>query len=337
VVWVTLVFCRDPVPGPLSVRITRGVGGVVQREDVEFQSEGTTVRGWLYRPAGDQDVPAVVLAGGWCYVRELVMPHYAEAFAEAGIAALVFDYRNLGVSDGEPRQHLDPVAQIRDYHNALSFLERTPRIDPERLGAWGISYSGGHVLVLAATDPRVKAIVSQIPVVDGFRNMRRIHGTLGWRTLWDAVLRDRALRYENPEDRLYIPHATANPERELSAWPFPETQSTFAALQSTEAPLYQNLSTMESVDLLLNYDVNYFADRIYDTPSLMIVAEGDDLTLWDLEIETYNKIPTRKKQLVVLPHTSHMTLYSDRDKLAAAAEHATAWFVQRLLPGQPTS
>src|SRR4051794_10731811 len=70
------------------------------REDVEFQSEGTTVRGWLYRPDdADGDVPAVVLAGGWCYVRELVMPYYAESFAAAGIAALVFDYRNLGVSD----------------------------------------------------------------------------------------------------------------------------------------------------------------------------------------------------------------------------------------------
>ena len=304
----------------------------MRREDVEFLSEGTTVRGWLYRPEGDAgDVPAVVLAGGWCYVRELVMPYYAEAFAAAGIAALVFDYRNLGVSDGEPRQHLDPNAQVRDYQNALSFLERTPGIDADRLGAWGISYSGGHVLRIAATDPRVKAIVSQIPVVDGYRNMRRVHGTMGWRRLWQAILEDRQLRYEDPAKRLYLPHATEEPENEVSAWPFPETKTTFAQLQATEAPLYQNLSTMESVDLLLDYDVNYFVDRIYDTPTLMIVAEGDDLTLWDLEIESFNAIPTHKKELVVLPHTSHMTLYSDRDKLAAAAEHATSWFVRQLL------
>ncbi|NRQ48715.1 alpha/beta hydrolase [Aeromicrobium stalagmiti] len=309
----------------------------MRREEVEFLSEGTTVRGWLYRPEGStEDVPAVVLAGGWCYVRELVMPYYAEAFAEAGIAALVFDYRNLGVSDGEPRQHLDPTAQIRDYQNAVSFLERTEGIDADRLGAWGISYSGGHVLVLAATDPRVKAIVSQIPVVDGYRNMRRIHGTMGWRRLWSSILEDRQLRYDDPSKRLYLPHASEDPENELSAWPFPETKTTFAQLQATEAPLYQNLSTMESVDLLLDYDVNYFVDRIYDTPSLMIVAEGDDLTLWDLEIESFNSIPTHKKELVVLPHTSHMTLYSDRDKLAAAAAHATTWFVRHLVPEKAT-
>ncbi|QBJ96899.1 alpha/beta fold hydrolase [Rhodococcus sp. ABRD24] len=303
----------------------------MRREDVEFTSEGTTVRGWLYRPDTEEDVPAVVLAGGWCYVRELVMPYYAEAFASAGIAALVFDYRNLGVSDGEPRQHLDPKAQILDYRNALSFLEEASGIDSNRLGAWGISYSGGHVMVLAATDPRVRAIVSQIPVVDGYRNMRRIHGTMGYRRLWDAILEDRRLRYADPSQRLYIAHASEDPENELSSWPFPETKRTFAALQATEAPLYQNSSTMESVDLLLDYDVNFFAPRILDTPSMMIVAEGDDLTLWDLEIETFNRIPTTKKELVVLPHTSHMTLYSDKSKLAVAAEHAARWFTEHLL------
>lgn len=307
----------------------------MRREDIEFTSDGDTVRGWLYwpdEPSGD--VPAVVLAGGWCYVRELVMPYYAEAFAAAGIAALVFDYRNLGVSDGEPRQHLDPTAQIRDYQNALSYLERRDGIDADRLGAWGISYSGGHVLVLAATDPRIRAIVSQIPVVDGYRNMRRVHGTMGYRRLWEAILEDRRLRYDDPAKRLYLPHASTDPENELSAWPFPETRTTFAALQETEAPLYQNSSTMESVDLLLNYSVAPFVTRIYDTPTLMIVAEGDDLTLWDLEIESYNAIPTTKKQLVVLPHTTHMTLYSDRDKLSVAAAEASQWFVRHLLdPG----
>lgn len=303
----------------------------MERLDVEFQSEGTTVRGWLYLPDGGGPHPAVVLAGGWCYVRELVMPHYAAQFAENGIAALVFDYRNLGVSDGEPRQHLDPWMQIRDYQNALSFLATRPEVDAERLGAWGISYSGGHVVVLAAIDPRVKVIVSQIPVVDGYENMRRVHGTMGYRRLWSTILEDRQRRFADPEGRLHIPHATAEPDQDLSTWPFPETYHTFKALKDTEAPLYQNSSTVESVDLLLNYDIIPFARRVYDTPTLMIVAEGDDLTLWDLEIGAYNALPTARKRLHVLPHTTHMTLYSDRSKLQVAAEQATDWFVQHLI------
>ena len=74
-----------------------------------------------------------MLAGGWCYVREIVMPTYAKAFAAVGINAMIFDYRNLGVSDGDNRQHLDPWAQIRDYQNAISFLERRDDVDPHRI------------------------------------------------------------------------------------------------------------------------------------------------------------------------------------------------------------
>ncbi|MDQ1627100.1 MAG: uncharacterized protein QOI54_844 [Actinomycetota bacterium] len=305
------------------------------REDVQFDSDGTTVRGWFYAPDGPGPHPTVVLAGGWCYVRELVMPHYAEEFARRGIAALVFDYRNLGVSDGEPRQHLDPWMQITDYQCALSYVETREDVDASRLGAWGISYSGGHVVVLAAIDPRVRAIVSQIPVVDGYENMRRVHGTMGYRALWSRVLEDRAARYHDPAARLHIPHATAEPARDLSTWPFPETFHTFRALKETDAPLYENSSTVQSVDLLLNYDIVPFARRVYDTPVLMIVAEGDDLTLWDLEIGAYNALPTAKKRLHVLPHTTHMTLYSDRAKLAVAADQAGEWFVAHLAPSTP--
>ena len=304
----------------------------MRREDVEFQSEGETCRGWLFMPDSvrDEAPPVVVMAGGWCYVRELVMPHYAAKFADAGIASLVFDYRNFGVSTGEPRQHIDPWAQIRDYQNAVSFVTTRSEVDANRIGAWGISYSGGHVLVAAATDPRIKAIVSMIPVIDGYRNMRRVHGTMGFRRLMDAIARDRVARFEDPTKRGYLPHASPTPESELSAWPFPETYSTFKALRETEAPLYQNSSTIESVDLLHYYDVMPFVRRILDTPSLMIVAEGDDLTLWDLEIEAYREIATDKKRLVTLPHTSHMTLYSDRTRLETAAVHATEWFGQHL-------
>src|ERR1700722_17597582 len=92
----------------------------------------------------------------------------------------------------------------------------------------------------------------------------------------------------------------------------------------------ENRSTVESVDLLMNYDVGPFVKRIYNTPTLMIVAEGDDLTLWDLEIGAYNAIPCVRKKLEVLPHTTHMTLYSDKSKVEDAAKMATGWFVETL-------
>ena len=295
------------------------------RRDVEFRSEGETIRGWLYTPdQGTGPYPVVIMAGGWCYVKELVQPDYAEMFANAGMAALLFDYRNFGASDGTRRQHIDPNAQIQDYKNAISFAETLGEIDSERVGVWGLSYSGGHSLIVGATDPRVKCIASQIPVVDGYRNMRRVHGTMGFRSFEQLLLEDRRNRFLTGEDGM-IPHAAKDPNKEISAWPFPETFETFRELKKTEAPAYENRSTIESAELLMSYNVMPFLPRLLNVPTLVVVAEHDDLTLWDLEIEAYNAIPASQKKLVVIGESTHMTLYSDQSLRQRAGRAATDW------------
>ncbi|HKN89763.1 MAG TPA: alpha/beta fold hydrolase, partial [Acidimicrobiia bacterium] len=116
----------------------------MKRTDVEFNAEGTTLRGWLYRPEGDGPVPGVVMAHGFSAVKEMYLDSFAEVFAGAGLAALVFDNRNFGGSDGEPRYEIDPWAQVRDYRHAITYLQSMPGIDRDRIGVWGSSYSGGH-------------------------------------------------------------------------------------------------------------------------------------------------------------------------------------------------
>ena len=191
------------------------------RRDIEFSSGGETVRGWLYTPDhGNGPFPLVVMAGGWCYVKELVQPHVAQQFADTGLAAILFDYRNFGSSDGTRRQHIDPNAQVEDYRNAISFAETLVEVDSDRIGVWGLSYSGGHALILGATDPRVKCVSAQIPVVDGFRNMRRVHGTIGFRRFEQLLLDDRRARFLCGEDG-FLPHATADPAAEGSTRPIP--------------------------------------------------------------------------------------------------------------------
>jgi len=208
---------------------------MASREDIEFRSEGTRVRGHLYLPERGGPHPALAMAGGWCYVKELALPEYARALADAGIAVLAFDYRHFGESDGEPRQHVDPWAQVEDYKNALSCLEMREEIDGDRLGVWGISYSGGHVLIVAATDARVKCVVSNIPVVDGYLTMKQVHGALAFRALEAAILEDRRKRLASGSHG-YLPMSSSDPAHELSTWPFPEVKEAFAALQRTTAP-----------------------------------------------------------------------------------------------------
>lgn len=300
------------------------------RRDVEFKSDGITLRGHLYLPEGAGPFPTVIMAGGWCYVKELVQPEYAKVFAAAGIAALVFDYRNFGDSAGEPRQHLDPWEQIEDYRNAISFAETLPEVDTNRIGIWGISYSGGHVLVVGAIDPRVKCIVANIPVVDGYTTMKSVHSALAFRDLQTLLIEDRRARQKTGAYG-YMPMSTENPARELTTWPFPEVTSAFLKFKDTVAPNHEHRNTIASTELLMNYDVTPYLSRILNIPVLMSVAEGDDITLWEKEIAVFNRIATPKKELFVCEHTSHMTLYSNLSRLDMLAQRAKIFLVQQLI------
>ena len=100
------------------------------RQNVEFDAEGVTLRGWLYVPDGaGAPAPTVVMAHGLSAVKEMYLDRFAEVFADAGLAALVFDNRNFGESDGEPRQEIDPWAQVRDYRHAITYAATRPKVD----------------------------------------------------------------------------------------------------------------------------------------------------------------------------------------------------------------
>ncbi len=300
------------------------------RRDIEFQSNGDTIRGWFYTPdTGDGPFPTVVMAGGWCYVKEIVQPHYAEMFATNGMAAVLFDYRNFGDSGGERRQHIDPHMQLDDYRNAISYAETLEEVDANRIGAWGLSYSGGHSLILAAIDSRVKVAVSQIPVIDGWLNMRLANGTVDFRRLEAALLAARRKKFESGDDTM-IPHFTLDTAKEISAWPNADGYELFEGFRKTVAPNYSLDATAESIDLLMQYDVRPLVKRIIDTPTLVIVAENDDITLWDEAMAAYQSIPTAKKKLVVIDKSDHLALYSNQVLLERAAAAATEWFVERL-------
>src|SRR5690349_21709158 len=116
-------------------------GGIAMRRDIEFRAEvGTALRGWHYVPDGGKPAPCIVMAHGFSAVKEMYLDRFAEVFAAAGLAALVFDHRNFGASDGEPRQEIDPWRQVRDYRDAITFAQGLPETDPARIGVWGSSY-----------------------------------------------------------------------------------------------------------------------------------------------------------------------------------------------------
>ena len=132
------------------------------------------------------------MAHGFSAVKEMYLDSFAEVFAAAGLNALVFDNRCFGASEGEPRQEIDPWAQVRDYRHAITYASTLPEVDPARIGVWGSSYSGGARPGRRAIDRRVRAVVCQVPLISGHDNLRalvRADFIAGFREQFDA---DRA-------------------------------------------------------------------------------------------------------------------------------------------------
>lgn len=162
---------------------TDAAASTIARADVRFASGDTTCAGWLYHPAaaGGEPRPAVVLGHGLGAVKEMGLDAYARRFAQAGYVCLAFDYRHFGESGGEPRQLLDPSRQLDDWAAALAYVRGLEEVDADRVAIFGSSFGGGHVIRVAARDPRVAAVISQCPFTDGLRSSMTVDpkGTLG--------------------------------------------------------------------------------------------------------------------------------------------------------------
>ena len=140
-------------------------------DQVEFKSGNTLCRGWLFTPkAKNANGAGVVLAHGLAGTADSGLLEYGEGFAAAGFHALVFDYRGFGHSEGEPRQHISVPDQRQDWRAAIEFLRQNDAVDAELIGLFGISFSGGHVIYLGHEDPRICAVVAQVPQIDSHMN-----------------------------------------------------------------------------------------------------------------------------------------------------------------------
>lgn len=162
--------------------------GVTYRT-ADIYSEGTRMTAEIFAPesANGQKLPTILMCHGWGGVAAQLRRDAVE-FAQAGYLVVTFDYRGWGASDSrviltepagenrgkgtfqaevrEVREVVDPLDQTTDILNALHWLQGEPQCDTERIGLWGSSYSGGHVVYVAARDKRVKAAVSQVPALD---------------------------------------------------------------------------------------------------------------------------------------------------------------------------
>jgi uncharacterized protein len=159
----------------------------MDREDLEFRCGGDRCAAWLYPARGDApETPIVVMAHGLSGTRRDGLGPFAERFAAAGIAVLLFDHRGFGDSGGEP-DLFQPRRQLEDWRAAIAFARSLPGVDAERMATYGSSMGGGNALAAAAGDSRVAAVVSQVPFLDMVRQAHRSSPSVAARMLLAAA------------------------------------------------------------------------------------------------------------------------------------------------------
>ncbi|NMK49860.1 alpha/beta hydrolase [Achromobacter sp. Bel] len=293
-------------------------------EPIEFLVDGDRIRGTLYLPANAKGpVGAVALAHGWSMVAGGDLEDYAAAVVNEGLAALTFDFRNLGRSEGLPRQEIDPQRQIQDFRSAISYLRQRPEVDRERIGIWGSSYSGGHALTVAAIDKRVKCVVSQVPTTSGFSAAQRRVRYDKAAALQAAFEADREAR-DAGQPPVTLRMVDADPDAPV-AYPGRESYE-YMTGEAERCPSWVNEVTLRSLELARAYEPGMYVRRIAPTPLLMIVATGDGLTPADLQQDAFNAAH-QPKQLLLLPG-GHYSVYTEH--FERTSREAAGWFAHHL-------
>lgn len=136
--------------------------------EVSFRSGDVTCSAWHFAADAPPGRPVVVMAHGFGGTKDSGLEPFARRFASAGIDVLAFDYRGFGASEGQPRQSLSVRRQIDDFHAAVEAAKQLDGVDPHRIALWGASFSGGHVLRVAADRDDIAAVIALTPLTSGF-------------------------------------------------------------------------------------------------------------------------------------------------------------------------
>ena len=286
---------------------------------VAVMSEGVRLNAEIFaaRVQAGQKLPTVIQANGWGGVAAIFRPD-AVALARAGYVVINFDYRGWGLSDGrlvlvgspqatddhlsapvtELRGYVDPLEQVTDWANVIAWAVGDPAVDPARIGLRGTSYSGGHVVYVAAQDRRVKAIVSQVA---GFNSdWVMAPGAMRAATYQEATRRARG--------EIGYPAPGAGGPGGLAGAPIRDKLARYAPL--AEAP------------------------KLDHCAALFIVAERDELVRNDISAHrAFDLIPDPRKAYVVIPRITHFYIYGVAREEAVA--RAVDWFDRYLKPAAP--
>lgn len=302
-----------------------------QRENVSFRvDDGTVIRGWHFIPnsVGDEPQPLIIMHHGFSAVKEGYPENFFEEyFADAGFGVLTYDPRGLGESGGRIRQEIDPLQQVADFRDAITFALTLPGVDPNRVGVWSASYGGGTAIQALAMDQRVHCLVSAVPFLSG---------GAAWSNLPQEVQQAMSQMFEADRKQRCAglgPRTIAIVAEDPSKVP-----CILATRKSWEwcmrvakaAPNWKNEVTIRSLESMFTFEPMAYVDRITPRAFLLIGCEEDDLIPISLTREAFNRARCQNKDLVVFS-AGHYSCYDDA--FFQTAEASLNWFATHLRHG----
>jgi len=295
----------------------------VTLRSVDIFSEGTRMAGDVYfaKASAGKKLPTIVMAHGWGGTKAAFRPE-AIAFAQAGYLVVAFDYRGWGESDSrvilvakhapaekqnyhftaevqEVREVVEPLDMVVDWLNAINWAAGDPQCDPEKIGLWGSSLSGGLVVSAAEMDPRVKALHSQVPSLDG---------------RWTLA---------NPQERATTEKEEIQRARGELGYPPPRANTVQRLIG---APIRMQFASWFPVE---------YIDHAPNVAMQFVVAEKEELMdNKDNGVLAYQRAKG-PKNLVTIPEITHYGVYMVPPARQKARDLAIAWFDRYLKGIQP--
>ena len=293
--------------------------------DIKFKSQGLNCAGWLFVPeklSESQKAPALVMAHGLGAVKEQGLEPFAQQFCLAGFVTLVFDYRHFGDSEGEPRCQHFPLEMVEDYKNAVTWLSMQPEVDPERIGIWGTSYSGGLAVHVGTVDPRVRAVVSQVPSAITPTD-RQTMNPEKWAQVGELLALDRMERYTTGKlNYLKVVASDGVP----CVLPGEESYYNYTKY-GEHAPNFRNQITLESLEKMREFNPVDSIQMMAPTALLVLPAVNDSLLPFDAVKAAFDRAG-EPKEMMPMP-IGHYDVYEDPWR-AQAIEKSVAWYLKHL-------
>lgn len=289
-------------------------------KQITFYSDGLKIAGIVAMPEGDGPWPGIVIPQGTVGLKEHYRsPEICRIFAQAGYAALTFDYRGFGESEG-PSEEIVPLAQVQDIRDALTYLAAQPHVDACRLGLLGFCWGGTHSVYVGAIDPRVRCVVTVGGVGDGTRWLRSLRQCWEWKEFLRRIDADRTRRVLTgcSEQVRFGEILIGSPQAKEGR------RRIIEEIAPPSPPYHTPDATLQTAERILEYRPEQFVARLSPRPLLIMHGAEDDITPVE-EAQALYAAAGEPKRLVILPGAYHHDVYLD-PLFAEVMKAVLEWF-----------